>query len=59
MLAMQVTARKWPVYLKSFKPRMDAVRVIEETRAKLLPNGVQKNTQSRQEAITQIKKNVQ
>ena len=55
MLAMDLTATRWPKNLKTFQPRMDAVRVVEELRAKLLPNGVQKNTQSRQEAIKQIK----
>jgi hypothetical protein len=55
-LALDVTRKKWAKNSTDFQKRIEATKVIENLRAKLMPNGVQKNTQSRKESILQIRK---
>ena len=55
-LAVDLTAMTWPKNQEDFMARVEAVRVVEFLRGKLLPNGVQKNTQSRKDAAINIRK---
>ena len=46
----------WDTSADSFKNRMDGMRNIEAIRTRLLPNGIEKATQTRKKSIIQIRK---
>ena len=54
-LALSLTTLPWSRTSTVMKSRMDATEAIETVRAKLLPNGVMRNTQSRKAAIIEIR----
>jgi len=54
-IATAMTTLPWSRTSTVMKSRMDATKAIEDVRAKLLPNGVMRNTQSRKAAIIQIR----
>jgi hypothetical protein len=55
LMATKLTSKKWSRTSTSMKKRIDNVRVIEEMRQKLMPNGIVKNTQSRKKAVAEIR----
>ena len=46
----------WPTSGDSFKKRMDGMRNLESIRSRLLPNGIEKATQTRKKAAIDIRK---
>ena len=54
-LATNLTNERWSRTSTLMKSLMEANKAIEDVRAKLLPNGVMRNTQSRKAAIIEIR----